>query len=134
MTPQAKILPVDVPQKTENGWAIAMPKEIAEKLFGLPEDSLVIFQVHAGGITAQLDLAAQTAEARQREPGWFVKMPVEMARSAGVPEGSTLGLYAKAGRPYVETYPPLDGELKEFMREILTNRRADFEEMKRRGD
>ncbi len=134
MTPQAKILPMDVLQKTENGWAIAMPKEIAEKLFGLPEGALVIFQVQAGGITAQLNLNAQTAEARQRDPGWFLKMPAAMAQATGVAEGSTLALYTKLGQTSVEIIPPPTPEFRACIQRILEKDREVFEELKRLGD
>ena len=131
--PQTAALPTEVPQRLDQSWNIAMPKEIAE-LFGVPEGSPVTFFVQPGNITAWMNLAPQTDEARQREPGWFLEMPPEMAEAAGATVGSVLGLYAKLGTTYVEIYPPPDDELKEIVREILENRRADFEEMKRRGD
>lgn len=131
--PQTAALPTEVPQRIDQSWSIAMPKEIAE-LFGMPEGSPVTFFVQPGNITAVMNLALQTDEARKREPGWFLAMPLEMAETAGVAAGSILGLYAKLGTPYVETYPPPDDEFKAIVREILENRKADFEEMKRRGD
>lgn len=105
MTSQAEVEAAITPIKTESGWIVTMPNGIAQ-MFGLPEDLPVIFQVEAGRVSAKLELAEQTSEARMREPGWFIIMPSEMALAADAAEGSILGLYTKLGEPYVEIYPP----------------------------
>jgi len=133
MTPVIEISPSLAPRKIEHCWIVEMPKEIAEA-FGLPEGSPVALFALPEGITAQMNLAAQTSEARKREPGWFIKMPREMAEIVGAAEGSILAVYAKMGKPYVEIYPPLRPDLKAIVDEILDKNKEAFEELKRLGD
>jgi hypothetical protein len=133
MTPQTEILSTTTPQKTDHGWIIEMPKEIAE-VFGVPLGLIVTLYPQPGSISAEIDLTAQTAEARGREPGWFIEAPPEMVKVVGVDEGSVIAIYAKDGSLYVEIYPPLEPEMKRLVQEICENHKEDFEEMKRRGD
>ncbi|MGH9848034.1 MAG: hypothetical protein ACREEM_55830 [Blastocatellia bacterium] len=133
MTSQAEAAAAITPIKTESGWIVAMPDGIAQ-MFGLPVDLPVTFQVEPGRINAKLELAEQTSEARMREPGWFIRMPSEMALAADVAEGSIIGLYTKLGVPYVEIYPPPSPDLKASINGILGKYKDAFEEMKRRGD
>ncbi|GEM_PF-727379 len=133
MTPQTEILSTTTPQKTDHSWIIEMPKEIAEA-FGVPPGLIVTLYPEPGSAYAEMDLTAQTSEARGREPGWFIKMPQEMAEIVGAAEGSILAVYAKMGKPYVEIYPPLRPDLKAIVDEILDKNKKAFEELKRLGD
>ena len=66
--------------------------------------------------------------------GWVIAMTPEMARAAGVAEGSYVVLYLKEGSVTAEILPPATEEMKESVRRF-TERNADFlEEMKRLGD
>jgi hypothetical protein len=66
--------------------------------------------------------------------GWVIAMTPEMARSAGVAEGSYVVLYLKEGSVTAEILPPATEEMKESVRRFA-ERNADFlEEMKRLGD
>ena len=61
-------------------------------------------------------------------------MTPEMARAAGVAEGSYVVLYLKEGGVTAEILPPATEEMKESVRRFA-ERNADFlEEMKRLGD
>lgn len=133
MSPQAATLPTEAPQRIDQGWIIAMPKEIAE-LFGVPEGSIVTLFVQQGGISALMNLALQTDEARKREPGWFLEMPSEMATTAGLPDKSFLALYAKHGALCVEVLPPPAPEIEAAAERLWNEYREVFEELKRLGD
>jgi len=66
--------------------------------------------------------------------GWVIAMTPEMARAAGVAEGSYVVLYLKEGSVTAEILPPATEEMKESVRRFV-ERNADFlEEMKRLGD
>lgn len=66
--------------------------------------------------------------------GWVIEMTPEMARAAGVVEGSYVVLYVKEGSIMAEILPPASEEIKESTRRFV-ERNADFlEEMKRLGD
>lgn len=133
MTSQTEILSTTTPQKTDHGWIIEMPKEIAE-VFGVPPGLIVTLYPEPGSISAEMDLTAQTAEARGREPGWFIKMPPDMARETGLAEDSLITLYARMGKLVVEILPPPSPELKASIRRICEKNKEAFEEMKRLGD
>ena len=83
MSPQTALAFTETPQRIDQTWVVAMPKEIAEDLFGVPAGSLVTLFARSGEITALMNLATQTEEARRREPGWFLDMPSDMAAAAG---------------------------------------------------
>ncbi len=106
MSPQTVLSPTETPQRIAQGWVAAMPKEIAEDLFGLSAGALVTFFVQPGEITALMNLALQTEEARQREPGWILAMPPDIAAASGSAEGSLMVVYAKAGTLRVEIVAP----------------------------
>ena len=89
-----------------------MPKEIAKNLFGVPADSLVMFFARPGEVTALMNLAVQTEEARLREPGWFLEMPSDLAAAVGFASGSLLTIYAKHGALRVEALPPPSPAIK----------------------
>jgi hypothetical protein len=66
--------------------------------------------------------------------GWVISMTPEMARAAGVAEGSSVVLYIKEGSITAEILPPATEEMKESVRRFA-ERHADFlEEIKRLGD
>jgi hypothetical protein len=133
MTPQAEILSTTTPQRTDHGWIIEMPKEIAEA-FGVPPGLIVTLYPQPGSISAEMNLTAQTSEARGREPGWFIEMPPEMAIAADVAKGSLIAVYAKMGRLSVEIMPPPSPELEAAARRIFEKYKDVFEELKRLGD
>ena len=65
---------------------------------------------------------------------WVIAMTPEMARAAGVTEGSYVVLYVKEGSITAEILPPASAEMKESVRRFA-ERNADFlEEIKRLGD
>lgn len=133
MGPQTATSPTETPQRIDQGWVVAMPKEIAE-LFGVPEGSLVTLLLQEEGLTALMNLALQTDEARKREPGWFLEMPPDMATAAGLPDKSFLALYAKEGALRVEVLPPPSPELEAAAARIWNEYQEVFEELKRLGD
>lgn len=133
MTPQTEILSTTTPQRTDHGWIIEMPKEIAE-IFGVPQGLIVTLYPQPESISAEMDLTTQTSEARSREPGWFIEMPPEMANATSFAEGSLITIYAKQGSLYVEVLPPPSPELKASINRICNKYKEAFEEMKRRGD
>jgi hypothetical protein len=132
MGPQAIMSPTEVPQRIDQGWIVAMPKEIAE-VFGVPEGSLVTLFVHHGNLTALMNLALQTDEAREREPGWILAMPLDIATLLGVAEGSVMVIYAKAGTLSAEVIPAKP-EIQAAARRLYDKYKEEFEELQRLGD
>ena len=65
---------------------------------------------------------------------WVVTMPPEMARAAGVAEGSMIVLHFMDGTVAAEILPPASAELRAEVRRIADKFKAAFAEMKRRGD
>ena len=65
---------------------------------------------------------------------WVVDMTPEMARAAGVAEGSLVVLYFKDGAVTAELLPPPSEELKEEVQQVIEEFGEAFAEMKRRGD
>jgi hypothetical protein len=133
MTPQTEILSTTTPQKTDHGWIIEMPKEIAEA-FGVPAGLIVTLYPQPGSISAEMDLTAQTAEARGREPGWFIEVPPEMATVVGVADNTFIGVYAKQGALYVEILPEPSPGFEAAVARIYKKNKELFEELKRLGD
>jgi hypothetical protein len=133
MTPQTEILSTTTPQRADHGWIIEMPKEIAEA-FGVPPGLIVTLHPQPGSISAEMDLTAQTAEARGREPGWFIELPPGIAAVVGVADNTFIGIYAKDGALYVEILPPLPSDFERIVRDIIEEDRELFEELKRLGD
>lgn len=70
----------------------------------------------------------------QKELGWLVEMPKEMAQAVGVAEGSLLALYAKPGEVKTEVIPPLTSELEAISDEVYEENKEFFAELKRLGD
>ncbi|HKS27186.1 MAG TPA: hypothetical protein VJS44_05175 [Pyrinomonadaceae bacterium] len=68
------------------------------------------------------------------ERGWVVPMTPEMAREAGVSEGSYLLFYLKAGHVSAEILPPATAEMKRGVQESADKFEDAFAEMKRLGD
>ncbi|MGH9833907.1 MAG: hypothetical protein ACRD9Y_12875 [Blastocatellia bacterium] len=133
MTPQTEILSTTTPQRTDHGWIIEMPKEIAEA-FGVPPGLIVTLYPQPGSISAEMDLTAQTSEARGREPGWFIELPPGMATVVGAADNTFIGIYAKQGGLYVEILPPLPSDFERIVQDIIEEDRELFEELKRLGD
>lgn len=65
---------------------------------------------------------------------WVVDMTPEMARAAGVAEGSLVVLYFKDGAVTADILPPPSEELRGEVRQVIDDLGEAFEEMKRRGD
>jgi hypothetical protein len=61
-------------------------------------------------------------------------MSAEMARDAGVAEGSFIVLYLKEGSVSAEILPPATEEMKRSVEESLDKFSDAFAEMKRLGD
>ncbi len=133
MTPQTEILSTTTPQRTDHGWIIEMPKEIAEA-FGVPPGLIVTLYPQPGSISAEMALTAQTAEARGREPGWFIELPPGMAAAVGVADNTFIGIYAKQGALYVEILPPPSPGFEAMVARICEKNKELFEELKRLGD
>lgn len=68
------------------------------------------------------------------ESGWVITMTPEMARLAGVVEGSQIIFYVSQGNVSAEILPPAPPELDEFAQRIAEKHRDAFTEMKRLGD
>jgi hypothetical protein len=68
------------------------------------------------------------------ERGWVVAMTPEMAREAGVSEGSYLLFYLNAGHVSAEILPPPTDAMRRSVRESMDKFRDAFAEMKRLGD
>ena len=123
----------EAPPNREFEWVVEMPREIAE-MFGVRAELPVMLHAQPGTICAHMDLTEQTAEARNRQPGWFIEMTPEAAAATGFAPGSVIAVYAKQGAPYVEVYPPLKPDLAAILERILEEDREFFEKMKRLGD
>ncbi|MCI0486876.1 MAG: hypothetical protein L0229_09775 [Blastocatellia bacterium] len=65
------------------------------------------------------------------DQGWAVTMTPEMARAAGVAEGSIIVLYLKEGNVSAEIMPPATEEMKRSVRESIDKFKDAFAEMKR---
>ena len=68
------------------------------------------------------------------DPGWVITMTSEMARVAGVEEGSLVVFHFKDGTVAAEILPPPSDELRAEVRGIADEFADAFAEMKRRGD
>lgn len=68
------------------------------------------------------------------DQGWVVTMAPEMARAAGVAEGSLIVLYLKGDGVSAEILPPATEEVKRSVEESIDKFRDAFAEMKRLGD
>lgn len=66
--------------------------------------------------------------------GWVMTMTPEMARVAGVTEGSMIAFYLSAGAVAAEILPPASPELRADVRRIADKFKDAFAEMKRHGD
>jgi hypothetical protein len=66
--------------------------------------------------------------------GWVIAMTPEMARAAGVAEGSYVVLYVREGNVTAEILPPATDEMKESVRRFAERNVDLLEEMKRVGD
>lgn len=68
------------------------------------------------------------------DSGWVIDMTPEMARAAGVPEGSLVVFHFGESAVAAEILPPPSDELCAEVRGIADEFAAAFAEMKRRGD
>lgn len=66
--------------------------------------------------------------------GWVIAMTPEMARAAGVAEGSCVVLYVKEGCVTAEILPPATAEMKGGVRRFAERNAGFLEEVKRIGD
>ena len=71
---------------------------------------------------------------QKSDHGWIIAMTTEMAREAGVAEGSFLVLYLREGQVSTEIFPPPTEETKQGVRESINKFKDAFAEMKRLGD
>ncbi len=71
---------------------------------------------------------------KSEDEGWVITMSPEMARAAGVAEGSLVAFYFRDGAVAAEILPPASDELRADVRRIADKFRDAFAEMKRRGD
>ena len=68
------------------------------------------------------------------DQGWVLAMAPEMARAAGVVEGSLIVLSLKDGGVSAEILPPATEEMKRSVQESIDKFGDAFGEMKRLGD
>lgn len=71
---------------------------------------------------------------QKTERGWIISMTPEMAREAGVAEGSYLVFYLNEGQVSAEIYPPPTEEMKQSIYESIDKFKDAFAEMKHLGD
>ena len=71
---------------------------------------------------------------QKSDHGWIIAMTPEMAREAGVAEGSFLILYLREGQVSAEILPPVTEETKQGVRESIDKFKDAFAELKRLGD
>lgn len=79
-------------------------------------------------------MAGSLTPVTTEDEGWVIAMSPEMARAAGVAEGSLVAFYFKDGGVAAEILPPPSAELRADVRRIADKFRGAFAEMKRRGD
>lgn len=70
---------------------------------------------------------------RKSDHGWIVEMTPEMARAAGVAEGSFLILYLREGQVAAEILPPAAEETERGARESINKFGEAFAGLKRLG-
>jgi len=71
---------------------------------------------------------------QKTECGWVLAMTPEMAREAGVAEGSYLVFYLNEGQVSAEIFQPATEEMKQSVQESIDKFKDAFAEMKRLGD
>lgn len=71
---------------------------------------------------------------QKTDRGWVLAMTPEMAKDAGVAEGSLMVLYFKDGGASVEILPPAAEEMKRAVEERVDKFKGAFAELKRLGD
>lgn len=71
---------------------------------------------------------------KKSEQGWVVDMTPEMARAAGVAEGSHVMLYVGEGGITAEMLPAATEEMKQSVRRFAEENADFLAEMKRLGD
>ena len=76
----------------------------------------------------------QHSRIKTDDGGWVITMTPEMARVAGVAEGSLVVFYFNEGKVAADILPPAGEELREEVRQIADEFADAFAEMKRSGD
>lgn len=76
----------------------------------------------------------ETLTPQKTDRGWVLLMTPEMAKDAGVAEGSLMVLYLKDGGASAEILPPATDEMKRGVEESADKFKDVFAEMKRLGD
>jgi len=71
---------------------------------------------------------------QKTDRGWVLAMTPEMAKEAGVAEGSLMVLYIKDGGASAEILPPATEEMKRAVEETAEKFKDVFAELKRLGD
>ena len=66
--------------------------------------------------------------------GWVITMTQEMARLAGVAEGSHIVFYVSEGKVSAEILPPAPTDIDNFVQRMVEKHQDAFTEMKRIGD
>jgi hypothetical protein len=95
----------------------------------------MLLSLCAGAIIRREEVAmSEILTPRKGEHGWIVSMTPEMAREAGVAEGSHLVLYLREGQVSTEILPPATEEAKRATRESADKFKEAFAELKRLGD
>lgn len=74
------------------------------------------------------------AQVVKTDQGWIIKIPDDMVKIMGVPEGSVGVLYPSEGTISIEVLPPLEPDIKASVLQGCEEMREAFEEMKRLGD
>ena len=76
----------------------------------------------------------ETLTPQKTDRGWVLMMTPEMAKDAGVAEGSLMVLYLKDGGASAEILPPATEEMKRGVGESADKFRGAFAGLKRVGD
>lgn len=76
----------------------------------------------------------KTLTPNEVDNGWVITMTPEMARLAGVAEGSQIVFYISEGNVSAEILPPAPPEIDEFVQRMAEKHGDAFTEMKRLGD
>jgi hypothetical protein len=76
----------------------------------------------------------ETLTPQKTDRGWVLTMTPEMAKDAGVAEGSLMVLYLKDGGASAEILPPATEEMKRAVKESADKFKDAFAELKRLGD
>jgi hypothetical protein len=79
-------------------------------------------------------MSSSLTHVKPADSGWVIDMTPEMARAAGVAEGSLVVFFFRESAVAAEILPPPSEELRAEVRGIADEFANAFAEMKRRGD